>query len=172
MLIVLMVGCAAVIGLTMISAVQPDAHRPKRTSESIPKPTLNKAGSEPRLVVDVQKAFANEPLSLGVSVDSATGDETLMLAGLALGTRLSAGVPVSEASWQLAPRDLNGVYVYAPKDFVGIMNTAINLLSANQKLIESRAARLEWIAKVGLIAADETDRIGNSERAGRSTNER
>jgi TPR repeat protein len=57
-------------------------------------------------------------------------------------------VPVSEASWQLAPRDLNGVYVYAPKDFVGIMNTAIELLSANQRLIESRAARLEWIAKV------------------------
>ena len=147
MLIVLLVGCAAVIGLTMISAFQPDAHRPKRTSESIPTPTLSKAGSEPRLVVDVQKAFANEPLSLGVSVDSAAGDESLMLAGLALGTRLSAGVPVSEASWQLAPRDLNGVYVYAPKDFVGIMNTAIELLSANQKLIESRAARLEWIAK-------------------------
>jgi hypothetical protein len=42
MLIVLMVGCAAVIGLTMISAGQPDPHRPKRTSESIPKPTLNK----------------------------------------------------------------------------------------------------------------------------------
>jgi len=148
MLIVLMVGCAAVIGLTMISAGQPDAHRPKRTSESIPKPTLNKAGSEPRLVVDVQKAFANEPLSLGVSVDPPTGDETLMLAGLALGTRLSAGAPTSEASWQLAPRDLDGVYVYAPKDFIGIMNTAVNLLSANQRLIESRAARLEWIAKV------------------------
>jgi hypothetical protein len=147
MLIVLMVGCAAVIGLTMISAFQPDAHRPKRTSESIPRPTLSKAGSEPRLVVDVQKAFANEPLSLGVSVDSPTGDETLMLAGLALGTRLSAGAPVSEASWQLAPRDLDGVYVYAPKDFFGIMNTAVNLLSANQRLIESRAVRLEWIAK-------------------------
>ena len=148
MLIVLLVGCAAVIGLTMISAGQPDAHRPKRTSGSMPKPTLNKAGSEPRLVVDVQKALANEPLSLGVSVDSAAGDESLMLAGLALGTRLSAGVPVSEVSWQLAPRDLNGAYVYAPKDFVGIMNTAIELLSANQRLIESRAARLEWIAKV------------------------
>jgi TPR repeat protein len=147
MLIVLLVGCAAVIGLTMIFAVQPDAQRPKRTSESIPTATLSKAGSEPRLVVDVQKAFANEPLSLVVSVDSAAGDESLMLAGLALGTRLSAGVPVSEASWQLAPRDLNGVYVYAPKDFVGIMNTAIDLLSANQRLIESRAARLEWIAK-------------------------
>ena len=148
MLIVLLVGCAAVIGLTRISAFQSDAHRPKRTSESIPTPTLSKARSEPRLVVAVQKAFANEPLSLGVSVDSSAADETLMLTGLALGTRLSAGVPVSEASWQLAPRDLNGVDVYAPKDFVGIMNTAIELLSANQRLIESRAARLEWIAKV------------------------
>jgi hypothetical protein len=147
MLIVLLVGSAAVVGLTMISALQPDPHRQKRTSESIPAPTLGRAGSVPRLVVDVQKAFANEPLSLGVSVDSVAADESLMLAGLALGTRLSAGVAVSEASWQLAPRDLTGVYVYAPKNFVGIMNTAIDLLSANQRLIESRAARLEWIAK-------------------------
>jgi TPR repeat protein len=108
----------------------------------------NKAGREPRLVVDVHKAFANEPLSLGVSVDSATGHESVLLAGLALGTRLSAGVPVSEASWQLAPRDLDVVYVYAPKDFIGIMNTAVNLLSANQRLIESRAVRLEWIVKL------------------------
>jgi hypothetical protein len=75
--------------------------------------------------------------------------QTSLLAGLALGTRLSAGVPISEASWQLAPRDLNGVYVYAPKDFIGIMNAAIDLLSANQSLIESRAVRLEWIAKLG-----------------------
>jgi hypothetical protein len=100
------------------------------------------------LIVDVHKAFANEPISLGVSVDSATGHESVLLAGLALGTRLSAGVPVSEASWQLAPRDLDVVYVYAPKDFIGIMNTAVKLLSANQRLIESRAVRLEWIVKL------------------------
>jgi hypothetical protein len=149
MLIVLTLGCAAVIGLTMISAFRPDANGSKRTSESIPAaaPTFDKPKTEPRLVVVVEKAFANEPLTLGVSVDSATGHETLMLAGLALGTRLSAGVPVTEASWQLTPRDLNNVYVHAPKDFIGTMNTAIELLSANQRLIESRAVRLEWIAK-------------------------
>jgi hypothetical protein len=159
MLIVLIVGCAAVIGLRMISAFQPDAHRPIRTTESIltAAPKFDKPGIEPRLVVNFQKTFANEPLSLGVSVDSATGDESLILAGLALGTRLSAGVPVNEASWQLAPRDLNGVYVYAPKNYVGIMNTAINLLSANRRIIESRAARLEWIAKSD--AAPPTKRI-------------
>jgi len=148
MLIVLMAGCAAVVGLTMIS-FQPDAHRPKRTTENIPTvaPKFDRLGTEPRLVVNFQKTFANEPLSLGISVDSATGGESLILAGLALNTRLSAGVPVNEASWQLAPRDLSGVYVYAPKNFVGIMNTAVNLLSANRRIIESRAARLEWIAK-------------------------
>ena len=148
-LIVSVVGCAAIIGLTIISAFQPGAQPPKRTSENIPTaaPKLDKAGSEPRLLVDLQKAFANEPLSLGVSVDSATGHESLLLAGLALGTRLSAGVPISEASWQLAPSDLTGAYVYPPKNFIGTMNTAVNLLSANQRLIESRAVRLEWIVK-------------------------
>jgi hypothetical protein len=58
-LIVLIAGCAAIVGLTMISPFQPDAHPPKRTSESSPTAsTVNRAGSEPRLVVDVQKAFA------------------------------------------------------------------------------------------------------------------
>jgi hypothetical protein len=159
-------GAAFLVGELPVWAQQPQspslssevrrAHPPKRTSEKIPTvgSMFNKAGSEPRLIVDeprlvdVHKAFANEPLSLGVSVDSATGHESVLLTGLALGTRLSAGVPVSEASWQLAPRDLDVVYVYAPKDFIGIMNTAVNLLSANQRLIESRAVRLEWIVKL------------------------
>ena len=159
-------GAAFLVGELPVWAQQPQspslssevrrAHPPKRTSEKIPTvgSMFNKAGSEPRLVVDeprlvdVHKAFANEPLSLGVSVDSATGHEFVLLTGLALGTRLSAGVPVSEASWQLAPRDLDVVYVYAPKDFIGIMNTAVKLLSANQKLIESRALRLEWVVKL------------------------
>ena len=159
-------GAAFLVGELPVWAQQPQspslssevrrAHPPKRTSEKIPTvgSMFNKAGSEPRLVVDeprlvdVHKAFANEPLSLGVSVDSATGHESVLLTGLALGTRLSAGVPVSEASWQLAPRDLDVVYVYAPKDFIGIMNTAVKLLSANRKLIESRALRLEWIVKL------------------------
>ena len=159
-------GAAFLVGELPVWAQQPQspslssevrrAHPPKRTSEKIPTvgSMFNKAGSEPRLVVDeprlvdVHKAFANEPLSLGVSVDSATGHESVLLTGLALGTRLSAGVPVSEASWQLAPRDLDVVYVYAPKDFIGIMNTAVKLLSANQRLIESRALRLEWVVKL------------------------
>ncbi|HXX04453.1 MAG TPA: hypothetical protein VEJ37_08965 [Xanthobacteraceae bacterium] len=142
---------AAVAPAPAAAPVPAPAPAPAAAPVPAAAPTLNEAenASPPpaRLVVENQRTFANEPLSLGVSVASATGSESLMLAGLALGTRLSAGTAVSEASWQLSSRDLNGVYVYAPKDFVGTMNTAIELLSPNKRLMESRAVRLEWIAK-------------------------
>ncbi len=146
-------GFAAITayGLTIIPPFGRNADLAKHTSDSVPAiaPISPEAPSEPqpRLAVENQQAFANEPLSLGVSVDPAKGHESLLLAGLALGTRLSAGAPVSEASWQLSARDLGGVYVYAPKDFVGVMNAAIDLLSPSKKLMDSRAVRLEWVAK-------------------------
>jgi TPR repeat protein len=173
MLVAAMVLGAAIIayGFTIMPGFQVDSRSARRTNipaaapvpapapvaapapvpAAAPAPTLNETenASPPlaRLVVENQKTFANEPLSLGVSVASATGSESLMLAGLALGTRLSAGTAVSDASWQLSSRDLTDVYVYAPKDFVGTMNTAIELLSPNKRLMETRAVQLEWIAK-------------------------
>jgi TPR repeat protein len=105
------------------------------------------AGSPARLVAENRQAFVNEPLLLGISIDSSTGYETVMLAGLVLGAQLSTGARVSDASWQLLARDLKDVYVHAPKDFVGTMNATIELLSRNKRLMESRAVRLEWIPK-------------------------
>ena len=71
--------------------------------------------------------------------------------GLAQGTRLSSGVPVSEAGWELALHDFGAVYVYAPKEFIGVMNGVIDLLSPGKRIIDSRAVRLEWIAKADLL---------------------
>jgi hypothetical protein len=173
LLIAVAAGCAAIIGVMTISAFQPGARWAKGASDKtlvVAQPAnsavtppanpaamqaatqpSNEAASEPqpplKLIVENQRAFANDPLSLGVSVDAGTGRESLLLGGLAVGTRLSAGAQVNEASWQLSSRELDGVYVYAPKDFVGMMNTSIELLSPNRRLIESRAVRLEWIAK-------------------------
>ena len=168
LLVAVAAGCAAIIGLMTISAFQPGARWAKGASDRTlaatqpPNPVVVQAASpqatQPanvateapppqKLIVENQRAFANDPLSLGVSVDAATGHESLLLGGLAVGTRLSAGAQVNEASWQLSARDLNDVYVYAPKDFVGLMNTAIELISPNRRLIESRAVRLEWVAK-------------------------
>jgi hypothetical protein len=147
----LVLGVAAIVayGLAVITSSQPDGrlHTGVAAIAAMVPDDPIKPQPPARLLVASQQAFANEPLSLGVSVDRATGHESLLLAGLTVGTRLSAGVPVGESSWQLPSRDLSNAVVYAPKDFVGVMNTAIDLLSPNERLMDSRAVRFEWVAK-------------------------
>jgi hypothetical protein len=87
------------------------------------------------------------PLLLGVSVAPALDDGSLLVNGLAQGTHLSSGVPVSEAGWELPLHNFAGVYVYPPNEFIGVMNGVIDLLSPGNRIIDSRAVRLEWIAK-------------------------
>jgi hypothetical protein len=101
----------------------------------------------PRLVVKAQKGFVNEPLPLGVSLNDASGGERVILAGLAIGTSLSVGTPVGSSSWQMLARDVGDAFVYAPKDFVGIMVAAIDLLSPGDWPMDSQTVRLEWIRK-------------------------
>jgi len=108
---------------------------------------LTRPASPPRLVVESQRAFANEPLPLGVALNGASGGEVLTLVGLAAGTSLSAGLPRGLTGWQVSARDLGRAFAYAPKDFVGVMDAAIDLRSANDRLMDSQVVRLEWIQK-------------------------
>jgi TPR repeat protein len=101
-----------------------------------------------RLVVEDQQAFANEPILLAVVAVPTTSSGSLLLRGLAHGTRLSAGAALDEDGWELSLRDIGSAYVYAPPDFVGAMNATIALLSPSKKVIDSRPIRLEWTAKV------------------------
>jgi hypothetical protein len=107
----------------------------------------------PRLVVESQRAFANEPLPLGVALNGASGGEMLILVGLAAGTKLSVGTPRGSTGWQVSARELGGTFAYAPKDFVGVMDAAIDLRSANDRLMDSQVVRLEWIWKKPDMAA-------------------
>jgi hypothetical protein len=100
-----------------------------------------------RLVIEPQKGFANEPLPLGVSLSHASGGATVTLAGLAAGTILSVGTPLGFTGWQVSARDVGNAVVHAPKDFVGIMDAAIDLHSASDRLLDSRFIWLEWIPK-------------------------
>ena len=140
----LMVGFAAIVayGITVFPSFQPGSRSPRMSHE----PASN-ARQLSRLVVEDQQAFANQPILLGVAVTPATASGSLSLGGLANGTRLSAGVALNDDSWQLSLRDIGGAYVYAPPDFVGVMNAMVALLSPSKKVIDSRPMRLEWIAK-------------------------
>jgi hypothetical protein len=101
----------------------------------------------PRLSVKAQKGLVNEPLSLGVSLNRASGGEKVILAGLATGTTLSAGTPLGLTGWQMLAGDLDNALVYAPKDFVGTMVAAIDLRSLGDWLMDSEIVRLEWIQR-------------------------
>lgn len=100
-----------------------------------------------RLVVESQRAFANEPAPLGVSLNDASGGEMLTLVGLAAGTKLSAGMPRGLTGWQVSARELSGAFAHPPKDFIGVMDTAVDLRSANDRLMDSQMVRLEWVQK-------------------------
>jgi hypothetical protein len=107
----------------------------------------------PRLVVEGQRAFANDPMPLGIALTGAAGGETLNLIGLAAGTRLSGGTPRGQTGWQVSARELGRTFAYAPKDFVGVMEAAIDLRSANDRLMDSQVVRLEWIWRKADTAA-------------------
>jgi hypothetical protein len=100
-----------------------------------------------RLVVESQRAFANEPAPLGVALNDGSGGEMLTLVGLAAGTRLSAGMPRGLTGWEVSARELSGAFAHPPKDFVGVMDTAVDLRSANDRLMDSQMVRLEWVQK-------------------------
>jgi hypothetical protein len=104
-----------------------------------------------RLVIEGHKAFANEPIPLGISLDGASGEETLTLVGLATGTRLSAGAPLGLTGWQLSARDIGKTFAHAPRDFVGVMDAAIDLRSPRDRLVDSQFVRLEWMPKKEML---------------------
>jgi hypothetical protein len=147
---ILMVGFAAIVayGITVLSFFQLDSRGPKSSSNGDTMSHEPTSGVRHRLVVEDQQAFANEPILLAVVAVPTTSSGSLLLRGLAHGTRLSAGAALDEDGWELSLRDIGSAYVYAPPDFVGAMNATIALLSPSKKVIDSRPIRLEWTAKV------------------------
>jgi len=140
-------------GVTLLYPLGPNTPRLKGDNQPMAEATPQQIAPQPapqtppQLIVEDQQAFANEPVSLAVNIEHATSNESLLFDGLAQGTMLSAGAALSPSSWQLSPDKLRGLYLYAPKDFVGVMNTTVNLLGPGKKLLDSRAMQLKWVSK-------------------------
>jgi hypothetical protein len=100
-----------------------------------------------RLVVESQKAFANEPLPIGILIKDALGGETVTVVSLAEGTEVSLGTSLGLAGWLVSARDLDKAFIAAPKDFVGTMHATVKLHSAAGQLLDSQVIRFEWIER-------------------------
>ena len=150
----LMIGGAAALAyaITVMPSTQAQRHsHPQDGGNNSTATIAIETKAEPeqssRLIAEDQRAIANEPMPLEVSVDNAVQNASLRLAGLAAGTHLSAGSQVSDSSWQVPLDNLKNVYLYAPTDFVGVMNSALDLLGPDKRLIDRREVRFEWLAK-------------------------
>ena len=98
----------------------------------------------PRLIVEDRRANVNEPLLLGLSLDSASGGEFLLIKGLDAATRLSVGTLIGPNSWRVSELDLGNLFVYAPKDYVGTMDAVVDLHTTDDRKVDSQRIRLEW----------------------------
>jgi hypothetical protein len=102
---------------------------------------------QPRLVVENQSGFANEPLPLGISVKDGLGVEAVMVAGLANGIELSLGTSQGSTGWLVPARDLDKTFIGTPQDFVGVMDATITLRSPLGERLDRQPIRFEWLEK-------------------------
>ncbi|MGH6770869.1 MAG: hypothetical protein ACRECO_17815 [Xanthobacteraceae bacterium] len=147
--VILAAGVAA-FGLTAVSSQnwsRPPAAESGTDGLAAAAPTAAAPEPAARLVIGARRAFANEPLPLGLSLNGTDGGEFLLLKGLASGTRLSAGNSLGPDAWRVPAREVGELFAYAPKDYVGTMDAAVDLRSANDRLVDSHVIRLQWIAK-------------------------
>ena len=82
------------------------------------------------------------------------------MVGLARGTELSLGTPLGGSDWQLSASDLDKTFIASAKDFVGVMDAAAILYSANGSMLDRQALRFEWTK-----TADERSTLVAPERA-------
>lgn len=119
------------------------------TSEVAAGAVADKQGEEPvtipRLIVENRHAYVNEPLLLSLSLDGASGGEFLLIKGLDEATRLSAGRLIAPNRWRLSKLDLDNLFVYAPKDYVGTMDAVVDLHTTNDRRVDRQRIQLEWI---------------------------
>ena len=150
--VAILAGIVAIGALILILMTFPNEVRERSADISGMVTTLFEGSSRartwtksPRLVVNRIKGLVNEPLPLGVSINNASGEERVILAGFAVGTSMSTGTPLGLTSWQMLARDVGNAFVYAPKDFVGTMVAAIDLRSPSDWLLDTQTVRLEWV---------------------------
>lgn len=151
--LVMIFAAIAAYGLISFSSLHPLTLRLKGDNDHAPNSasSLQQVQSDTRppsrLRIEDQQAFVNEPLLLAIDIENTSGGESVLLNGLAQGSTLSAGASLSRSGWLLPAAALHGLYLYAPKDFIGVMNTDVDLLGVNRSVLDSRAVQLRWIVK-------------------------
>jgi hypothetical protein len=125
------------------------------TSSLFPAPQRKPA---PTLVVRDGNGPVNEPLSLGVNVNSPGASATVTIGGTPAGARLTVGRRMSTGEWRVPAQEISDASIIPPADFVGVMNLTAELRGSDGTALVSSLVRLTWtsatpVATVGVPAS-------------------
>jgi hypothetical protein len=135
---------AALVALTYVVLFpqQPDQRslallRPFAPATQRPAPTL---------IVRNHSGTLNEPLELGVSVQPAEPGVTVIVKGLPVGAKLTAGEQMGLTEWRMAADEAANAVVIPPQDFAGDINLAAELRNADNLALVTSVIQLNWKA--------------------------
>jgi hypothetical protein len=112
----------------------------------------------PALVVRDGSGPVNEPLSLGVNVNSPAPSVTVAIGGMPAGARLTVGRRMSTSEWRVPAQEISDASIVPPADFVGMMNLTAELRGADGAALVSSLVRLTWMSAtpVGTVEVSAT----------------
>ena len=160
-------GVAALIALAFVAAF-PASQGPAAERALSALPTWQSLTSSlfpplqhkpaPTLVVRDGNGPVNEPLSLGVNVNSPGASATVAIGGMPAGARLTAGRRMGAGEWRVPAQEISDVSIIPPADFVGVMNLTAELRGSDGAALVSSLVRLTWtsatpVATVGVPAS-------------------
>jgi len=105
------------------------------------------AATGPRLLLRDDRGETNEILPVGIEIDGNRAGDSIVLSGLVADTQLSAGRVLGVSGWRLDAGELEGLQIRPPRDFVGAMNITVDLRLPDDRLADSKALHLEWMAR-------------------------
>ena len=109
----------------------------------------------PTLVVRDGNGPVNEPLSLGVNVNSPGTSATVTIGGMPAGASLTVGRRMSTGEWRVPAQEISDASIIPPADFIGVMNLTAELRGSDGAALVSSVVRLTWTSAtpVGTVAA-------------------
>jgi hypothetical protein len=98
------------------------------------------------LIVHDNNGYINEPLELGVSVDTPAPGMTVVIKWMPEGARLTTGRRASANEWHVPAQLVSDAAIIPPVDFVGEMNLSAELHGTDGATLVTTFVRLNWAA--------------------------
>jgi hypothetical protein len=120
-----------------------------RPATLAPEPT-------PQLLVSAERAQqADQPARLAISARGVgAANVSVVIAGLAPGSTMSAGAPAGPNLWQLPTANLRDAALMPPRGFVGVMNLTLELRFVDGTILDRTGLQLDWAGNDNLASSE------------------